>query len=122
MQQHESCYNGNFYKTAHDKVMLHDDFGLEVKNFMTPNTRVQNEQYQNDIHLDQPCEFETHQPMETGDYSQNVYSENSSSVYDFSQFLVDTSNLVRCKICRKKMTKKDVQNHLEKAPKCIKKA
>ena len=120
MQQHESCYNANFYKTARDKVMLHDDSGLTVQNFMTPNTRVQNEQHENDIHLQQPCEFETHQPMETGDSSQNVYSKNSSSVYDISQFLVDASNLVRCKICRQKMMKEDIQNHLEKAPKCAK--
>ena len=35
-QQHDSCYNTNLYKTASDKVMLHDDVGLRVQNFMLP--------------------------------------------------------------------------------------
>lgn len=35
-QQHDSCYNTNLYKSARDKVMLHDDVGLRVQNFMLP--------------------------------------------------------------------------------------
>ena len=35
-QQHDSCYNTNLYKTASHKVMLHDDVGLRVQNFMLP--------------------------------------------------------------------------------------
>ena len=53
-QQHDSCYNTNLYKTASDKVMLHDDVGLRVQNFMLPNIGLQNQQ---------PCGNETHHPM-----------------------------------------------------------
>ena len=62
-QQHDSCYNTNLYKTASDKVMLHDDVGLKVQNFMLPNIGLQNEYLNNEIHQQQPCGNETHQPM-----------------------------------------------------------
>ena len=49
-QQHDSCYNTNLYKTASDKVMLHDDVGLRVQNFMLPMIGLQNERLDNEKH------------------------------------------------------------------------
>ena len=50
-----------------------------------------------------------------------LQSELKKQKYDLSQFIVDTSDLVRCKICRKKMTRKEIHKHMEKASRCTKK-
>ena len=42
LQQHASCYNTNLYRSASNKVMMHDDVGLKVHNFMLPNIGLQN--------------------------------------------------------------------------------
>ena len=62
-QQHDSCYDTNLYKTASYKVMLHDDVGLKVQNFMLPNIGLQNDHFNNEMQYQQPCGNKTHQPM-----------------------------------------------------------
>ena len=58
-EQHDSCYNVNFYKSVRDKVLLHDDVELKIQNFMSPNAKLQNE-------TDPHQSFQkTHQQMET---------------------------------------------------------
>ena len=60
-QQHDSCYNTNLYKTASHKVMLHDDVGLKVQNFMLPmvnNKRKANNNADHVIHSPEETELE----------------------------------------------------------------
>ena len=115
MQQHDSCYNVNFYKSVGDKVLLHDDFELKIQNYMSPNARLQNEQTNNETDPCQSFQKHTHQQMETNESCEDPIS------YHFSQFIVDASELVRCKVCRKKMAKTDSHKHLEESTWCQKK-
>ena len=83
-QQHDSCYNTNLYKTASHKVMLHDDVGLKVQNFMLPNIELQNE-----IHQQQPCGNETHQPMVNS-------NSQISQIYQILKILFKKSIFLLC--------------------------
>ena len=82
-QQHDSCYNTNLYKTARDKVMLHDDVDLKVQNFMLPNIELQNEIHQ------QPCGNETHQPMVNS-------NSQISQIYQILKILFKKSTFLLC--------------------------
>ena len=85
-QQHDSCYNTNLYKSSSDKVMLHDDVGLRVQNFMLPNIGLQNQHFNNEKHHQQPCGNETHHPMVNN-------NSNISQIHQILKFLFQKVNV-----------------------------
>ena len=82
-QQHDSCCNTNLYKTARGKVMLHDDVGLRVQNFMLPMVNNKRKGNDNTGHV-------IHSAEETGlerILKKNEYYKRQKRDYEFVEIL-----------------------------------
>ena len=100
-EQHQSCNNHCFYKSALEKIMLHDNTSLKVRNFIGESIEFQNESSNPKMPAEAPS-VKTTEKSKNGD--DNSCESKSQPI------------LTRCKGCRKKW--ENINDHLELKPKC----